>query len=607
MKFNPRSFICLAGISLLFFSPLMGQTPPSPATASQSQTGFVAPQDVSVALGSDIRLFAVMAALNLAGYDYEPAGRTMTDLRSRLRNELQPDPGLINRLQSFYRSKRKLNIDEPSQAAPYVALAFAMNKPPELDLAIPPDRLPPDVRAVADFAALAGELFRRTNIAAIAPKYAPEFDKIATTYYKPIGEMIFQVLAYLHTRPVTFVAASGAPIVKDKKGNTIGPLIKEKDRTRRMFVIVDPLSAHDTVFVRNDLINMFGLKDRLDTRVGDDYIVVVGPSDQPNMAEIKRTFLRFALDPIVEHFVNELFDPATKKPTGLTQNILNLTKQSQNIDPQLKDNVSVIVRESMVYAAEAGMARMNNREPLRGPIIDEDNQYNLSKQFDRGAVLAFHFYEKFKGLEESGIDLRDLYQTFITAVNFDVEQKRTEGFAALRAKVEARRAAERTKEIVALPGVDKATADNLDQADLMIRRGQFPQASAILNQILTNQPTNARALFGMAEITSQQPSAVEAAPKSDNDDKLVAQEERLGKALILFRQAIAAASPQYELWIKSRAHVAMGRILDFTDHREAAIAEYEEAVKIGDVPNGAYKEAAQGKDHPLLPRSGKPQ
>jgi hypothetical protein len=221
-------------------------------------------------------------------------------------------------------------------------------------------------------------------------------------------------------------------------------------------------------------------------------------------------------------------------------------------------------------------------------------------------VLAFHFYDKFKGLEESGVDIRDLYQTFIRAVNFDTEQKRTEGFTALRTKVEARRAAERTRESVALPGFDKRTNDSLDQADVFIRGGQFPRASAILNQILNEQPKNARALFGMAEITSQQPSSVEADPKSDNDDKLVAQEERLGKALILFRQAIDAASPEHEMWIKSRGHVAIGRILDFTDHREAAVAEYDEAIKLGDVPNGAYKEATQGKDHPLLPGSGKP-
>jgi hypothetical protein len=237
----------------------------------------------------------------------------MSELRTRLRNELQPDPALLNRLQSFYRSKRRLDTDEPSQAAPYVALAFVMGPPPNLELAVPVNSLPPDVAAVSDFAALAGELYRRTNMETILPKYGPEFDRIAVSYYKPIGEMCFQVLSYLHTRPITFMAAPqmpGAPL-KDKKGNTIGPIKREHDRNRRMFVISDSLSAHDTVFVRNDLINMLGLKDRLETRVGDDYMIVVGPSDHPNMAEIRRSFIRFALDPIVDHFVNELFDPQT--------------------------------------------------------------------------------------------------------------------------------------------------------------------------------------------------------------------------------------------------------------------------------------------------------
>src|SRR5215471_18164592 len=212
MNFNLRSFFSAACVWLLLSSFLIAQTPqpnktvpqtPNLIPTSGSQTGFVTPADVNVLLGSDVRLFVVMAALNLAGYDYEPAGRNMSELRSRLRNELQPDPTLLNRLQSFYRSKRRLDTDEPSQAAPYVALAFVMSPPPNFELAVPVNALPPDVAAISDFAALAGELYRRTNMEAILPKYAPEFDRIAVSYYKPIGEMCFQVLSYLHTRPIT--------------------------------------------------------------------------------------------------------------------------------------------------------------------------------------------------------------------------------------------------------------------------------------------------------------------------------------------------------------------------------------------------------------------
>ena len=601
--------VCLLSFSFLTVSARMRGN--SYGVPQSAQNGFVAPSDVNAVLGSDVRLFAVMIALNLAGYDYEPSGKPMGELRARLRNELQPDPSLVSRLESFYRSKRRVGADEPSQAAPYVALAFMMSQPPELALAVPPKLLPPDVAAVADFAALAGELYRRTKLEALLPKYGPEVDKISKTYIKPLGEMIFQVVSYLHTRPVTFI---GAPpptvtVTKDKKGNVVSqpPIRRGKDRYRRMFVILDPLSPSDTAFVRNDIVNMLGLKDPFDIRLGDDYIVVVGPTARPNMDEIRRTFIRFVVDPIIEKYTNDLFDAQSRKPTGLSENILKLTAKASAIDPQLKDNVTLIVRESMVYAAEAGMARLANKSPQQRAAVEEDNLYNLSRQYERGAVLAFHFYEKFKGLEDSGVDLRDLYTTFIRAVNFDTETARVDTFAALKTKVEARRAADRTHETLSLPGVDEGTNKSLDQADVFIRGRQFPQASAILKGILNDQPKNARALFGIAQITSQQPSAKETDPKSDEDDRTNAQEERLGQALILYRSAIEAASPEYEVWIKSRAYVAIGRIFDFVDKREAAIAEYEEAIKLKDVKNGAYQEALEGKDHPLLPKSsGKP-
>jgi hypothetical protein len=39
----------------------------------------------------------------------------------------------------------------------------------------------------------------------------------------------------------------------------------------------------------------------------------------------------------------------------------------------------------------------------------------------------------------------------------------------------------------------------------------------------------------------------------------------------------------------------MGRIYAFLENRGEAAKEFDEAVKIGDVPGGAYKEAMEGK------------
>jgi len=45
----------------------------------------------------------------------------------------------------------------------------------------------------------------------------------------------------------------------------------------------------------------------------------------------------------------------------------------------------------------------------------------------------------------------------------------------------------------------------------------------------------------------------------------------------------------------SRAHEAMGRINLFLENTAEAAKQFDEAIKIGDVRGGAYKEAVEGK------------
>ena len=73
------------------------------------------------------------------------------------------------------------------------------------------------------------------------------------------------------------------------------------------------------------------------------------------------------------------------------------------------------------------------------------------------------------------------------------------------------------------------------------------------------------------------------------------QAERLGRALTNYRFAILAASPELDKPLLSRAHEAMGRINAFMDNQTEALKEFEAAIQIGDVRDGAYKEAIEGK------------
>jgi hypothetical protein len=69
----------------------------------------------------------------------------------------------------------------------------------------------------------------------------------------------------------------------------------------------------------------------------------------------------------------------------------------------------------------------------------------------------------------------------------------------------------------------------------------------------------------------------------------------LGRALVNFRDAIAAASSDTDQALLSRSHEAMGRILAFLERNEEALKEFDAAIQLGNVAGGAYNEALEGK------------
>jgi tetratricopeptide (TPR) repeat protein len=73
------------------------------------------------------------------------------------------------------------------------------------------------------------------------------------------------------------------------------------------------------------------------------------------------------------------------------------------------------------------------------------------------------------------------------------------------------------------------------------------------------------------------------------------QTQRLNRALGNYRLAVAAASPESDQGLLSRAHESMGRILAFLEQKDEAMKEFDAAIRIGRVAGGAYDDALAGK------------
>jgi tetratricopeptide (TPR) repeat protein len=378
------------------------------------------------------------------------------------------------------------------------------------------------------------------------------------------------------------------PSDSESKSKKNDPKVVARNRTRQVFVIPDPLGGFNTSFVRGDILNQ--KEDLLSRRVGDDYIVIIGPSRTVNVDGIRQALIRFVIDPMIERHL--------KTSLEYRDQIVKLASSVPTASKEFKPSVYMITRESLAQAAESRLRRI---VATRGGFAysEDDAVYDLAQAYLRGAVLSFHFYDALKGLEEAGINIEAFFDQMVATTKFDREAERTKEFEPVVARVSAARRTRATKpDAEPSEALIGPVAKKILTSDDLIRQKKFGEAKILLESVIATEPNNARALYGIAQVMSQTPSAVELDPKSDEDDKIQAQHDRFEQAIKLYRKAIENASRDSEAWLIQWSHVWLGRIYDFQEFRADAVTEYEKAISMGDIPHGAFKEANEGKQRP---------
>jgi len=563
--------------------------------SEQTRSGFIAPAEVNVRIEPDVRTFVVMAALNMAGFDRETGGQQLSPARAVLRKDLANlDPQLKEKLTAFYKAHRRQSVEEVADAARYAALSLMMTPPPAFSVNQTPERgIPDDLQPLLEFIPLVREFYVKSGIRELVPKYLGIGQVYAAAYRNPVGEVIYDVLDYFHAAPETVISMRPLVVTSKSPDSTRQRTeVFARNRSRQMFVIIDPLAALDTSIVRGDILNQ--KEDLLLRRVGDDYIVIVGPSRFATTEPVREAMIRFVIDPLVERHL--------KSSLEYKDQILKLLESAPATPRQYAGSVYLVIRESLAQAATARMRRIHATATLGG-YTEDDAMFDLAQGYLRGAVLSFHFYQALAGFEKVGIGIEDFFDQMMATTNFDREAGRPKEFDSLIARVSSSHSKSSKTvngEEAAAEAVMGAMAAKILSSDDLIRQKHFGEARAILNEVLAVEPTNARALYGMAQVLNQSASTVELDPKADENDKIQAQHDRLEQAIKLYRKAIDNASKSSERWLVQWSHVFLGRILDFQEFRADAIAEYEKAIAMGpDIPDGAYKEAVEGKLHPF--------
>jgi tetratricopeptide (TPR) repeat protein len=255
----------------------------------------------SIQLDSDANLFAVLAAINAAGYDdgidlpdNSPARKALRDYLAKENIPVLPE------LKEFYRRhKQKTGIQDLSQ---YISYALSIAGPPDFgwrtrDVEVPPDALP-----LSEFTPLLSTFYKQAHIADLWKDVQPTLDKEMAKYHSPLVSITNAVDGYLRV----------------PSGGYLG---------RRFRVYIDLLGAPEQVQTRS---------------YGDDTFVVVTPSETPRLFDLRHAYLHFQVDPIMIKYGMELQQKA---------NLLDLV-QTAPLDDNFKDDVVLLANESLIKTIE---------------------------------------------------------------------------------------------------------------------------------------------------------------------------------------------------------------------------------------------------------------
>jgi len=576
-------------------TPSPSPRPQTPAPVQQRQETPFQVSEYGVDFVADQRLILVMAALDAAGYDPVPAGRAPSSFRTKLRKDLANlDPDLRTRLKTFYERNRLPAPATPAeQAARYISLALALGPAPTFEAPARSEDLPAGLLEVLDFAPLVHEFYRRSGIDERMVEYVRSYQAEGDRLRAPTSEMVRGLLTYLHTRPLT--KSSERVEVKNPKKGSKEKTYTFREKERRFFIIPDLLGARGAINFRI---------------IGDDYYAVVPEGIDPASSELRRAYLQYVIDALVLRFNKDI---ALRR-----EQVRQLLNERQKAGAQVSPDVFLTVSRSLVTAADARYDEMRKLEMLsrdaRASLarakteadrvalgktaqaemksIQDETIARLAEEYEKGAVLSFFFADQLKGIESAGFDLANFFPDMIASFDPVREAKRladnAEVIQRAMAAREARIAARRSQaEVTGDSGRESALVKDLSFIEDTLKNKDYNEAETRLREMMKQYPGEARIFFALGQTASL--SATDATDEQVRD-------ERLNRALGHYRMAVAAASPETDKAIMSRAHESMGRINAFLENKAEAAKHFDEAIKLGDVPGGAYRQALEGKN-----------
>ncbi|HEX4594847.1 MAG TPA: tetratricopeptide repeat protein [Bryobacteraceae bacterium] len=469
------------------------------------------PQSPTGQLDASPALFTVLAAINAAGYDADLDSNANSPVRKQVRDLIAAKHlDSVEALKKFFAAHRQQN--PTAELNQYISFALTLDGPPDFQSRMKPEEIPLDVRPLAGLDHFIAEFYREAGIEDLWKRAQPAYDHVIAAYHSGITKALLEANAYVRN------PTSGY-------------------RGRRFQVYVDLLGAPNQVQTRS---------------YKDDYFVVVTPSPEPQVDQIRHAYLHYLLDPLALRHFEQL---------NRLKGLADFANPSEALDIAYKDDFMLLSTECVIKAVESRMARgASNRQALVDQAVQEG--FVLTPALADGLAV----YEK---QEES---LRLYYPDLIGQIDLAQEDKRLE-------KVRFAKQAAIKKAPAAPPPpapVLAGAAKTLDDAEELYTKRDLERARQTYLKVLQAGETalHARAYYGLARIAALQ-----------KDPELA--EKLFQKTLEL--------SPDKDT--ESWAHLYLGRLADAAGDRGQAEKNYRAVLAIDGAPapvkNAAAKELAQ--------------
>lgn len=457
-------------------------------------------------------LFTVLAAMNAAGYDDALDSTANSPIRRQVRDSIAAKhASSVEALKRFFDAHRQNDSD--AELSQYISFALTLEGPPDFQYRMPPAEIPMDVRKLEGFDRLIATFYKEADIAGLWKRSQPAYDQVIAAYHSGVTQVLLEANAYLRN------PTSGY-------------------RGRHFQIYIDLLGPPNKIQSRS---------------YKDDYFVVVTPSPEPQIDEIRHAYLHYLLDPLSLRYFEQL---------NRLKGLADFAAPAPALDAAYKEDFILLSTECLIKAVESRLAH--------GP---QNRQALVDQALREGFVLTAALADGLAVYEKQVESLRLYFPDLIGQIDLEREDKRLEHVQfAKEAVVKKAKPAPPAPEPV-LTGAEKT----LQEAEDLYTRRDLEHARQTYLKVLQQSGENAlhaKAYYGLARIAALQ------------------KDPELAEKLF---QKILELSPDKET--KSWAYLYLGRLADAAGERGQAEKNYRAVLAIDGAPasvrSAAEKELAQ--------------